>query len=182
DSVQTIASEKVDGGAGGVSQVRAVAGTVISAAKARSLPTILVGHVTKDGSIAGPHVLEHLVDVVCQFEGDKHAQLRMVRAAKNRYGNTDEVGCFALDDDGIHSLADPSGLFLSQTRKGVTGSTVTVTLDGRRPLTTEIQGLVAESAGGSPRRTTQGVDTSRVAMVQAVLLSQAGVNLGPSAD
>src|SRR5690625_4273299 len=182
DSVQTISSAQVDSTAGSVTQVREVAASVIAMAKRTGLPVVLVGHVTKDGSIAGPRVLEHLVDVVCQFEGDKHAQLRMVRAAKNRYGNTDEVGCFALDDDGIHSLADPSGLFLSQTRKGVTGSTVTVTLDGRRPLTTEIQGLVAESAGGSPRRTTQGVDTSRVAMVQAVLLSQAGVNLGPSAD
>jgi len=182
DSVQTIASERVDGGAGGVSQVRAVAGSVISAAKSRNLPTILVGHVTKDGSIAGPRVLEHLVDVVCQFEGDKHAQLRMVRAVKNRYGATDEVGCFSLDDDGIHSLADPSGLFLSTTRAGVTGSCVTVTLDGRRPLTTEIQALVAESASGSPRRTTQGVDSSRVAMVQAVLLAQAGVNAGGNAD
>lgn len=182
DSVQTVASSTVDGAAGGVAQVREVAAAVIGAAKARNLPTIVVGHVTKDGSIAGPRVLEHLVDVVCQFEGDKHAQLRMVRAVKNRYGNTDEVGCFALDDEGIHSLADPSGLFLSQTRKGVAGSSVTVTLDGRRPLTSEIQGLVAESAGGAPRRTTQGVDTSRVAMVQAVLLAQAGVNLGPSSD
>src|SRR5699024_8609652 len=148
----------------------------------RNLPTILVGHVTKDGSIAGPRVLEHLVDVVCQFEGDKHAQLRMVRAVKNRYGATDEVGCFSLDDDGIHSLADPSGLFLSTTRAGVTGSCVTVTLDGRRPLTTEIQALVAESATGSPRRTTQGVDSSRVAMVQAVLLAHVGVMVGGNTD
>ncbi len=182
DSVQTIASAKVDGGAGGVSQVREVAGAVINAAKNRNLPTILVGHVTKDGSIAGPRVLEHLVDVVCQFEGDKHAQLRMVRAVKNRYGATDEVGCFSLDDDGIHSLADPSGLFLSSTRAGATGSCVTVTLEGRRPLTTEIQALVADSASGAPRRTTQGVDSSRVAMVQAVLLAQAGVMAGKNAD
>jgi len=182
DSVQTVASAKVEGAAGGVSQVREVAAAVIAAAKGRNLPTILVGHVTKDGSIAGPRVLEHLVDVVCQFEGDKHAQLRMVRAVKNRYGTTDEVGCFSLDDRGIHSLTDPSGLFLSSSRAGVPGSCVTVTLDGRRPLTVELQALVAESVSGSPRRTTQGVDTSRVAMVQAVLLAQAGVSVGRGAD
>lgn len=182
DSVQTIASESVDGGAGGVAQVREVARAVIQAAKSRNLPTILVGHVTKDGSIAGPRVLEHLVDVVCQFEGEKDAQLRMVRAVKNRYGATDEVGCFSLDDDGIHSLQDPSGLFLSATRAGVTGSCVTVTLDGRRPLSTEIQALVAQSTSGSPRRTTQGVDSSRVAMIQAVLLAHAGVQVAGIAD
>lgn len=182
DSVQTIASAKVDGAAGGVGQVREVAASVINAAKGRNLPTILVGHVTKDGAIAGPRVLEHLVDVVCQFEGDKHAQLRMVRAVKNRYGATDEVGCFALDDVGIHSLADPSGLFLSSARRDVTGSCVTVTLDGRRPLPTEIQALAAQSVSNSPRRTTQGVDSSRVAMVQAVLLAQAGVMVGKDSD
>lgn len=182
DSVQTIASTKIDGGAGGVAQVREVSAAVINAAKGRNLPTILVGHVTKDGSIAGPRVLEHLVDVVCQFEGDKHAQLRMVRAVKNRYGATDEVGCFALEDDGIHSLADPSGLFLSTTRQGVTGSCVTVTLDGRRPLVAEIQALVAESASNSPRRTTQGVDSNRVALAQAVLLAHTGVMVGRGAD
>lgn len=180
DSVQTIASAQVDGSAGGVSQVREVASAVITAAKSRNLPTILVGHVTKDGGIAGPRVLEHLVDVVCQFEGDKHAQLRMVRSVKNRYGATDEVGCFALDDAGIHSLEDPSGLFLSTTRAGVTGSCVTVTLDGLRPLTTEIQALVADTSGSVPRRTTQGVDSSRVAMALAVLLAQAGVEAASS--
>lgn len=182
DSVQTIASASRDGSAGGVSQVREVASAVIAEAKARNLPTILVGHVTKDGTIAGPRVLEHLVDVVCQFEGDKHAQLRIVRAVKNRYGATDELGCFVMDDTGIHSLADPSGLFLSSSRSDVTGSAVTVTLDGRRPLPTEIQALVAASSTNSPRRTTQGVDSSRVAMVQAVLLAQAGVMVGRDSD
>ena len=113
DSVQTIASAQVEGSAGNVSQVREVAASLIQAAKSRGIAVLLVGHVTKDGSIAGPRVLEHLVDVVVQFEGDRHSRLRLVRAVKNRYGPTDEVGCFDLSDVGIVGLADPSGLFLS---------------------------------------------------------------------
>lgn len=109
DSVQTIASTQVDGAAGGVAQVKEVASAVISVAKERAIPTIVVGHVTKDGSVAGPRTLEHLVDVVCQFEGDRHSRLRMVRAVKNRYGPTDEVGCFDLSETGIVGLADPRG-------------------------------------------------------------------------
>src|SRR5699024_2266362 len=122
DSVQTIGSADVDGTPGGVSQVREVAAAVIGAAKRSAMPVVLVGHVTKDGSIAGPRVLEHLVVVVCQFEGDRHSQLRMVRAVKNRFGSTDEVGCFSLTETGIVSLADPSGLFLSGQREAVPGT------------------------------------------------------------
>lgn len=169
DSVQTIQSSQVEGGAGGVAQVRAVAAGLIRTAKEHDLPVLLVGHVTKDGGIAGPRVLEHLVDVVCQFEGDRHSRLRLLRAVKNRYGPTDEVGCFELTDTGIRGLADPSGLFLSRTSRDVPGSCVTVSLEGRRPMPTEVQALVAASPGGSPRRTTSGVDHSRIAMVLAVL-------------
>lgn len=176
DSVQTIQSSQVEGGAGGVAQVRAVAACLIRVAKERALPTLLVGHVTKDGGIAGPRVLEHLVDVVCQFEGERHSRLRLLRAVKNRYGPTDEVGCFELTDTGIHGLADPSGLFLSSQSEAVPGSCVTVSLEGRRPIPTEVQALVAASAGGSPRRTTSGVDHSRVAMVLAVLQARLGVD------
>ena len=158
DSVQTISSAQVEGGAGGVAQVRAVAASLIRVAKESDLPTLLVGHVTKDGGIAGPRVLEHLVDVVCQFEGDRHSRLRLLRAVKNRYGPTDEVGCFELTDSGIYGLADPSGLFLSRTTRGVPGTCAAVSLEGRRPLPTEIQSLVAPSSGGSPRRTTSGAD------------------------
>jgi DNA repair protein RadA/Sms len=165
DSVQTIASDAVEGSAGNVSQVREVAGSLIRVAKARGMATVLVGHVTKDGGIAGPRVLEHLVDVVCQFEGDRHNRLRMVRAVKNRYGPTDEVGCFELDESGITGLADPSGLFLSRHAAPVPGTAVTVTLEGRRPLVTEVQALVAPSAAANPRRTTSGLDGNRVAMV-----------------
>ncbi|MPV50454.1 MULTISPECIES: DNA repair protein RadA [unclassified Pseudactinotalea] len=172
DSVQTLASAQVDGSAGGVAQVREVAASLIGVAKRTNMPVILVGHVTKDGSIAGPRVLEHLVDVVCQFEGDKHAQLRMLRAVKNRYGATDEVGCFVMNESGIHGLADPSGLFISGRRSGVTGSCVTVTLDGRRPLPIEIQALLSHSSTPQPRRATHGVDGSRVAMTLAVLATR----------
>src|SRR5689334_15617807 len=177
DSVQTIASGEVEGSAGNVSQVREVAASLIQVAKARGIATLLVGHVTKDGSIAGPRVLEHLVDVVVQFEGDRHSRLRLVRAVKNRYGPTDEVGCFDLSDAGITGLADPSGLFLSRHREPVPGTCVTVTLEGRRPLVSEVQALVVPSAAGSPRRATSGLDNSRVAMVLAVLERRAGVRL-----
>ncbi|AWE42949.1 DNA repair protein RadA [Actinobaculum sp. 313] len=176
DSVQTIADPAVEGAPGGVAQVRAVTTALVSAAKARSLPVVLVGHVTKDGSIAGPRVLEHLVDVVCQFEGDRHSRLRMIRTVKNRYGTTDEVGCFELVDDGIVGLADPSGLFLSSRNLTVPGTCVTTTLEGRRPMPVEVQALVVPTSG-SPRRTTSGVDSSRVAMVTAVLQSRLGFEL-----
>ena len=176
DSVQTIASTRIEGSAGGVTQVRAVAGALIAVAKERGIPVLLVGHVTKDGGIAGPRVLEHLVDVVCQFEGDRHARLRLLRAIKNRYGPTDEVGCFDLGERGIVGLADPSGLFLSAARSQVPGTCATVTLEGRRPMPVEIQALVAGTAAGSPRRTTSGVDHSRVAMALAVLAARLGVD------
>lgn len=180
DSVQTIASAQVEGSAGGVTQVRAVAGALIAVAKERGVPVLLVGHVTKDGGIAGPRVLEHLVDVVCQFEGDRHTRLRLLRAVKNRYGPTDEVGCFDLGERGIVGLADPSGLFLSAARSEVPGTCATVTLEGRRPMPVEIQALVAGTAAGSPRRTTSGVDHSRVAMSLAVLTARLSVDTSSS--
>ena len=178
DSVQTIASSEVEGAAGNVSQVREVAASLIQVAKARGIATLLVGHVTKDGSIAGPRVLEHLVDVVVQFEGDRHSRLRLVRAVKNRYGPTDEVGCFDLSDVGIVGLADPSGLFLSRGTLTVPGTCVTVTLEGRRPLMTEVQALVAKSEIPTPRRATSGLDSARVAMIIAVLARRAGAPIG----
>lgn len=180
DSVQTVVSDAVEGSAGNVTQVREVAASVIRVAKARSMATLLVGHVTKDGSIAGPRVLEHLVDVVCQFEGDRHARLRMLRAIKNRYGATDEVGCFDLTDVGIVALTDPSQLFLSRHRdRAVAGSAVTVTLEGRRPLVAEIQALVGTgSSSSSSKRATSGLDASRVAMAVAVVERHAGLAVG----
>jgi DNA repair protein RadA/Sms len=177
DSVQTITADGIDGAAGGVTQVRAVANVLTGVAKQRSLATILVGHVTKDGSVAGPRALEHLVDVVLHFDGDRHSQLRMVRAVKNRFGPTDEVGCFDLGEYGLIGLPDPSGLFLSQHREPVPGTCVTVTLEGRRPLPAEVQALVAPSALEMPRRTTSGLDGARVGLVLAVLQRRAGLKL-----
>ena len=168
--MQTISCSEVDGVAGGVTQVRQVAAALIAVAKERGIATVLVGHVTKDGSIAGPRVLEHLVDVVLSFEGERHTSLRLVRAVKNRFGATDEVGCFELTDTGIRELPDPSGLFLSRHDQAVPGTCVTVTLEGSRPLVAEVQSLVGSSAAaGSPRRATSGLDNARLAMVLAVL-------------
>ncbi|PPI10068.1 DNA repair protein RadA, partial [Rathayibacter sp. AY1D2] len=177
DSVQTVASDTVDGLPGGPSQVREVAATLIRVCKARALPLVLVGHVTKDGSIAGPRLLEHLVDVVCHFEGDRQTALRFVRSLKNRFGPTDEVGCFEMTAEGIAEIPDPSGLFLSRTRFPTPGICVTVAMEGRRALPVEIQALVIANDGEHPRRVTNGVDASRVAMILAVLERQAGIPL-----
>jgi DNA repair protein RadA/Sms len=178
DSVQTITADGVDGTPGGVTQIREVTAALMAVAKQRALTTVLVGHVTKDGSIAGPRALEHLVDVVLHFEGDRHAQLRTVRALKNRYGPTDEFGCFDLGEYGLIGLPDPSGLFVSQRRDPVPGTCVTVTLEGRRPLVAEVQTLVAGSALDIPRRVTSGLDASRVGMVLAVLQRRADIKFG----
>jgi DNA repair protein RadA/Sms len=169
DSVQTVASPEIDGAPGGMAQVREVAGALIRASKERGMSTLLVGHVTKDGAIAGPRLLEHLVDVVLSFEGDRHARLRLIRGVKNRYGATDEVGCFELHDEGITGLADPSGLFLTRRDEPVPGTCLTVTLEGRRPLVAEVQALTVDTQIPSPRRTTSGLENSRVSMMLAVL-------------
>lgn len=169
DSVQTVAASDTDGVTGGVTQVRAVTAALTAAAKAADVALVLVGHVTKDGAIAGPRSLEHLVDVVLHFEGDRNSVLRMVRAVKNRYGATDEVGCFLLHDNGIEGIADPSGLFLEQRSEPVAGTAITVALDGKRPLIGEVQALLATPSGGSPRRAVSGIDHARAAMITAVL-------------
>ncbi|HVX43860.1 MAG TPA: DNA repair protein RadA [Mycobacteriales bacterium] len=180
DSIQTISSASVEGGVGGVTQVRAVAAALIGLAKERGISTVIVGHVTKDGSIAGPRLLEHLVDVVLQFDGEKHSSLRMVRAIKNRYGPADEVGCFEIRDDGIVGLPDPSGLFLVDRPEPVPGTCVTVTVEGRRPLLAEIQTLITDTSLTQPRRPVSGLDSARVSMVIAVLERRAGMMLGRS--
>jgi DNA repair protein RadA/Sms len=177
DSVQTVSSSATDGIAGGPSQVREVASALIRVSKDRNLPILLVGHVTKDGSIAGPRLLEHLVDVVCQFDGDRQTGLRFVRAHKNRFGPTDEVGCFEMTGDGIAEVADPSGLFLSRGKVSVSGTCVTVATEGRRALPVEVQALIVETNAPQPRRVTNGVDPSRVAMLLAVLERRAGLKL-----
>jgi len=181
DSVQTVSSGVLDSSAGGVAQVREVAATLTRVAKDSNLPIILVGHVTKDGQVAGPRTLEHLVDVVCHFEGDRQTSLRFIRALKNRFGPTDEVGCFEMSGEGIIEVPDPSSLFRSHTTKPVSGTCTTIALEGRRALPVEIQALVVPSTAAQPRRVVNGVESSRVAMILAVLERRAGIPVS-SAD
>ncbi|BBY81659.1 DNA repair protein RadA [Mycolicibacterium pulveris] len=169
DSVQTMSTSEADGVTGGVTQVRAVTTALTMAAKTSGVALILVGHVTKDGAIAGPRSLEHLVDVVLHFEGDRASSLRMVRGVKNRFGAADEVGCFLLHDNGIEGVADPSGLFRDLRPKPVAGTAITVTLDGKRPLIGEVQALIGPAANGPARRAVSGIDSARAAMITAVL-------------
>lgn len=178
DSVQTIGTAEADGTPGGVTQVREVTGALVRVAKQRGMAVVIVGHVTKDGSIAGPRTMEHLVDVVLSFEGDRHLGFRMVRAAKNRYGPSDEVGCFEMGERGIIEVPDPSGLFMTKTEEPVPGTCGTVTMQGRRPLLAEVQALVAPvPSDAPPRRVTHGVDGGRVAMILAVLQRKARIGL-----
>ncbi|MGZ4486863.1 MAG: DNA repair protein RadA [Nocardioides sp.] len=177
DSVQTIGVSGVDGVPGGVTQVKEVAAALIRVAKTRNITTVIVGHVTKDGSIAGPRVLEHLVDVVLHFEGDRNSRFRMVRAMKNRFGPIDEVGCFDLSSEGIVAVTDPTGLFVERHHALVPGTCVAVTMEGRRPMLAEVQALVTHSPSDKPRRATSGLDSSRVAMVMAILQQHARIRL-----
>lgn len=174
DSVQTVASADLDGAAGMPGQVREVASTLIRVAKDRSLPIIIVGHVTKDGNVAGPRVLEHLVDVVCHFEGDRQTALRFIRALKNRFGPTDEVGCFEMTGAGIQEVPDPSSMFLSKGEPEQ-GTCVGISMEGQRALPVEVQALTIPTNAGNPRRVVHGVDASRVAMVLAVLERRADI-------
>ena len=182
DSVQTMGSSGIDGTPGGVSQVRAVTSALVALAKQRDLPVVLIGHVTKDGAVAGPRTLEHLVDVVLSFEGDRHSTLRLVRGLKNRFGPSDEVGCFEMYDGGISEVDDPTGLFVGgSVSETVAGQALTVTLEGKRPLLAEVQALVSAAAvEQSPRRSVSDLDQPRVAKILAVLQARCGVALGHS--
>ncbi|GAA2791035.1 DNA repair protein RadA [Saccharopolyspora taberi] len=178
DSVQTVQSPDAEGSPGGVTQVRAVTTALVALAKERGLPVLLVGHVTKDGAVAGPRVLEHLVDVVLHFEGDRHSSLRMLRGVKNRFGPSDEVGCFEQRDDGIAEVADPSGLFVNRQETQVEGTAVTVMVEGKRPLLAEVQALVTPTQMTIPRRAVSGLDSARVSMMLAVLDKHGNVKTG----
>jgi DNA repair protein RadA/Sms len=175
DSVQTIGAADVEGVPGGVTQVKEVAAALVRVAKTQNIATVMVGHVTKDGSIAGPRVLEHLVDVVLHFEGERSSRLRMVRAVKNRFGPVDEVGCFDLSSEGIVAVTDPTDLFVARHHEPVPGTCISVSMEGRRPMLAEIQALVSSATSERPRRTTAGVDNARTAMIVAVLQQRAGV-------
>lgn len=177
DSVQTVADPELAGAPGGVGQVREVAAQLVRLAKERGIATFLVGQVTKEGAVAGPKTLEHLVDVVLSFEGDQHHALRLVRCTKNRFGPAHEVGCFEMTEAGLEPLADPSRLFLSARGSGVPGVACTVSLEGRRPLVTEVQALVVPTALALPRRIAQDLDPGRLAILVAVLERRARVSL-----
>lgn len=168
DSVQTIASSELDGRAGGVAQVHEVTQVLTRAAKGRRMPMLLIGQSTRDNSVAGPRALEHLVDTVLTFEGDRGTPLRLLRASKNRYGPADEVACFEQVDSGLREVTDPSTLFRSQRDGSVPGTCVTITLEGRRPLLVEVQALTTGSPGNNPMRRTTGFDNTRAAMLVAV--------------
>ncbi|RIX46173.1 MAG: DNA repair protein RadA [Rhodocyclales bacterium GT-UBC] len=174
DSIQTLWSDQLSSAPGSVAQVRECAAQLTRLAKQMGITVILVGHVTKEGALAGPRVLEHIVDTVLYFEGDTHSSFRLVRACKNRFGAVNELGVFAMTDKGLKGVNNPSALFLSQHGQDVAGSCVMVTQEGTRPLLVEIQALV-DTAHGNPRRLTVGLDAQRLAMLLAVLHRHAGV-------
>ncbi|MCW3849563.1 DNA repair protein RadA [Sphingomonas sp. LB-2] len=177
DSIQTMHSDLIEGAPGTVSQVRASAGELIRFAKERGTAVVLVGHVTKDGSIAGPRVLEHMVDTVLAFEGERSHQYRILRATKNRFGGTDEIGVFAMANEGLSEVANPSSLFLTQRDESVTGTIVFPALEGTRPVLVEVQALTVRLASGAtPRRAVVGWDSGRLAMVLAVLEARCGLS------
>jgi DNA repair protein RadA/Sms len=177
DSIQTLTGAELDGPAGSVGQVRAAAGVLQAYAKGSGVPLIIVGHVTKDGSLAGPKTLEHVVDVVLSLEGERFSGLRLLRAAKNRFGSTEEVGVFEMAGDGLREVADPAASFIEPESLGAPGVAVAASLEGSRPLLVEVQALVTPAGGGSPRRTAAGLDGQRLALLIAVLGRRAGINL-----
>jgi DNA repair protein RadA/Sms len=176
DSIQTVQSERVESAAGSVAQVRESAADLIALAKQTGAVLVLVGHVTKEGMLAGPRVLEHLVDVVLAFEGDRGQSFRVLRAAKNRFGSTLEVGVFSMGERGLEGVANPSELFLAERRDDAPGSCVTAVLEGTRPLLLEVQALVAPAGYGTARRTAIGFDDGRLALLLAVLARRGGID------
>lgn len=178
DSIQTVYSSELTSAPGSVSQIKEASGKLILTAKKTGIPLFLIGHVTKEGSIAGPRVLEHMVDTVLYFEGDSGHAFRIIRNVKNRYGPTNEIGVFEMRENGLVEITNPSALFLSERPKGAAGSVVVPSMEGTRPLLVEIQSLVSENTFGIPRRTTIGVDHNRVSLLAAVMEKVCGLHLG----
>jgi DNA repair protein RadA/Sms len=178
DSIQTMTVEELDGAAGSVGQVRESALRLMELAKGDGIAVVLVGHVTKDGSIAGPRTLEHLVDAVIELGGERGGVMRLLRATKNRFGSTDELGVFEMGEDGLREVADPGRAFLAQHEGAAPGSVVAATLEGTRPLLVEVQALVAPAGYGTPARRASGVDPTRLSLLLAVLARRAGIGLG----
>jgi len=178
DSIQTVYTDALPSAPGSVGQVREVASRLLNWSKNTGIPTFLIGHVTKDGAIAGPKVLEHLVDTVLYFEGDSSHAFRILRAVKNRFGSTNEIGVFEMKDTGLHEVGNPSRIFLEERPEGASGSVVIPCLEGTRPLLVEIQALVGPSPFGMPRRTAVGVDHNRISLLVAVLGKRVGMEMG----
>lgn len=177
DSIQTVFTERLGSAPGSIAQVRESAAQLVLLSKANSLATFLVGHVTKEGTFAGPRVLEHMVDTVLYFEGDRGHSFRILRAVKNRFGSTNEIGVFTMRENGLQPVSNPSELFLAERPVEVPGSVVIATLEGTRPILVEVQALVSATALGTPRRTTLGIDPNRVALLIAVLEKKMGLHL-----
>ncbi|HEX4744834.1 MAG TPA: DNA repair protein RadA, partial [Candidatus Limnocylindria bacterium] len=178
DSIQTMSSDSIGSAAGGVSQLRECAARLLEVAKGEDVPIFLIGHVTKEGNVAGPRVLEHIVDAVLYLEGERAHAFRILRAAKNRFGSTDEVGVFEMAENGLREVTNPSEVFIEERTKGVSGSVVVPTVEGARPLLVEVQALVSPTSFGLPRRTVNGTDPQRLALLLAVLQKRAGVSTG----
>jgi DNA repair protein RadA/Sms len=178
DSIQTLHSAFIESGAGSVSQVRECTAELMKYAKESSTPVFLIGHITKDGAIAGPKVLEHMVDTVLQFEGDRHLVYRILRATKNRFGSTSELGIYEMLGDGLREVSNPSEILISQREEAISGIAIGATLEGNRPLLIEIQSLVSVSSYGTPQRSTTGFDNKRLNMILAVLEKRGGFRLG----
>ncbi len=178
DSIQTMYRPELESASGTVSQVREATSLFMRIAKTREIPVFLVGHVTKEGVIAGPKVIEHMVDTVLQFEGEQHYSYRILRAIKNRFGSTNEIGIFEMHDAGLREVTNPSEVFLSERQSGASGSTVVASIEGTRPLLLEVQALVAPTSYGVPQRTTTGFDTKRLQMLLAVLEKRVGLHVG----
>ena len=177
DSIQTIGTESVEAGIGSLTQVRECATKIMQYAKEKNTPFIIVGHINKEGSLAGPKVLEHIVDTVLQFEGDQHYLYRILRAQKNRFGSTSELGIFQMQQDGLREVANPSELLLSSNREGLSGIAIAAAVEGVRPLLIEVQALVASAAYGTPQRSSTGFDGRRLNMLLAVLEKRVGFKL-----
>lgn len=180
DSIQTMYNEEVSSAPGSVSQVREATGVLMQIAKVLGVSVFIVGHVTKDGSVAGPRVLEHMVDTVLYFEGDRHASYRILRGVKNRFGSTNEIGVFEMREEGLVEVENPSEFMLEGKPEGASGSVVACSMEGTRPILIEIQALVCQSNFGLPRRTAAGTDFNRVNLLMAVLEKRLGMNLSSS--
>jgi DNA repair protein RadA/Sms len=178
DSIQTMYRPGLESAPGSVSQVRESTALLLRLAKTRNVPVFVVGHVTKDGMIAGPRVIEHMVDTVLQFEGEAHYSYRILRALKNRFGSTNEIGIFEMQEDGLREVQNPSEIFLSERRYGISGTTVVASMEGTRPILVEVQALVSTTNYGMPQRTTTGFDYRRLSLLLAVLEKRVGMNLG----